>query len=134
MTSFHRNIKGFIVQGGDPDGTGKGGESIYGQYMDDEICTDLKHDRRGIVSFANRKRPNTVGSQFFITYSRQAHLNGTNTIIGRVIDGFDTLDKLEAEPVDEKFKPIHNIKIESATIHANPIADEEMCMKKCPCS
>src|SRR5690348_6659987 len=82
-TLFHRNIKGFIIQGGDPTGTGRGGNSIYGRYFEDEIIDTLKHDRRGIVSMAN-SGPNTNGSQFFFTYSKQASLDGQYTIFGKV--------------------------------------------------
>ncbi|CAG0895340.1 unnamed protein product [Cyprideis torosa] len=79
---FHRNIKGFMVQTGDPAGTGKGGNSIWGQKFVDEIRDDLKHDTRGVVSMANNG-PNTNGSQFFITYSAQPHLDLKYTVFGR---------------------------------------------------
>ena len=82
-TIFHRNIKGFIIQGGDPSGTGKEGESIYGKPFEDEIADALKHDRRGILSMAN-SGPNTNGSQFFITYNRMSKLNKQYTAFGRV--------------------------------------------------
>ncbi|KAF8820305.1 hypothetical protein IE077_000523, partial [Cardiosporidium cionae] len=84
------------------------------------------HDRRGIVSMANQGKVNTNGSQFFITYSRQPHLNGTFTVFGRLIDGLDTLEKMEKEPTGKKNRPLKDILIESVTIHANPIADEEL--------
>jgi len=124
-TKFHRNIKGFAIQGGDPTGTGKGGESIYGKYFEDEFVASLKHDRRGILSMANQGIPNSNGSQFFVTYSRQPHLNGTYSVFGRLIDGLDTLDKLEKEPVNPKNKPTRDIVLYEIVIHANPIADEE---------
>uniref|UniRef100_A0A0G4GNF9 Peptidyl-prolyl cis-trans isomerase n=1 Tax=Chromera velia CCMP2878 TaxID=1169474 RepID=A0A0G4GNF9_9ALVE len=124
-TSFHRNMKGFMIQGGDPTGTGKGGESIYGKYFPDEFNAALKHDRRGVLSMANQSKPDTNGSQFFFTYSRQPHLNGNYTVFGRLIDGLDTLDKLEKEPVSAKNRPTNPITIESVVIHANPIAEEE---------
>ncbi|CAK9085286.1 unnamed protein product [Durusdinium trenchii] len=123
-TNFHRNIKGFMIQGGDPTGTGKGGQSIYGGYFEDEFVSTLKHERRGCLSMVNTG-PNTNGSQFFITYSRQPHLNGVYTTFGRLIDGLDTLDKMEKEPINAKNRPMRPIKIESIIIHANPIADEE---------
>ncbi|SBS83501.1 peptidyl-prolyl cis-trans isomerase, putative [Plasmodium ovale] len=124
-TKFHRNIKGFAIQGGDPTSTGKGGESIYGKYFDDEFNSTLKHDRRGMVSMANRGKSNTNGSQFFITYSRQPHLNGIYPVFGKVIDGLDVLSILENEPVGEKNRPVKDIIIQSVTIHANPIAEDE---------
>eukprot|EP01068_Selenidium_serpulae_P005424 Selendium_serpulae@DN4019_c0_g1_i1.p1 len=124
-TTFHRNIKGFAIQGGDPTGTGKGGESIYGKHFEDEFEPTVKHDRRGVLSMANSGSPNTNGSQFFITYSRQPHLNGTYTVFGRLIDGLDTLDKMEKEPVNEKNRPLKPVEIVEVLIHANPIADEE---------
>lgn len=123
-TIFHRNIKGFIVQGGDPTGTGKGGQSIYGKNFQDEINENLKHDRRGIVSMAN-SGPNTNNSQFFITYAKHQHLNGKYTILGKVIDGFESLDVMEREPVDSNDKPLNEIKLYDVIIHANPIADKE---------
>ncbi|CEM02628.1 unnamed protein product [Vitrella brassicaformis CCMP3155] len=126
-TKFHRNIKGFMIQGGDPTGTGKGGASIYpNKYFEDEFVATLKHDRRGIVSMANLGRPSTNGSQFFITHSRQPHLNGVYSVFGRLIDGLDTLDKMEKEPTDpDTHRPQRPIVIEEMIIHANPIADEE---------
>lgn len=123
-TIFHRNIKGFIIQGGDPSGTGKGGESIYGPYFEDEFDSSLQHDSKGVVSMAN-SGPNTNASQFFITYSKQNHLNGIYTIFGKVIDGYSTLDKMEREPVGKNNRPIEEIKILSVTIHSNPIAERE---------
>lgn len=123
-TVFHRNIKKFMIQGGDPLGTGKGGESIYGRHFNDEIVDILKHSGRGILSMAN-KGPNTNGSQFFICYDKLPHLNNVNTVFAKVIHGFDTLDSMERTKVNEKDRPIIDIKIERVTIHANPIADLE---------
>ncbi len=123
-TIFHRNIKGFIVQGGDPTGTGKGGQSIYGKTYEDEIDPSLQHDMRGIVSMAN-SGPDTNASQFFITYSKQTHLNGFYTIFGKVIDGWETLDAMENEANGKNNRPINEIKINLITIHSNPIAERE---------
>lgn len=123
-TVFHRNCKGFMIQGGDPTGKGKGGSSIYGKYFADEIVDVLKHSARGVVSMANRG-PNTNGSQFFILYGKQSHLNNVNTVFGRVIHGMDTLDAMEKVPVGKKDRPVHKIEIKSVTIHANPIAAKE---------
>ncbi|RSH83582.1 Peptidyl-prolyl cis-trans isomerase cyp10 [Apiotrichum porosum] len=122
-TLFHRNIKGFMVQTGDPTGTGKGGQSIYGAPFPDEVRQTLKFNTRGIVAMANAG-PDTNKSQFFITYAKQTSLDGKYTIFGRVIDGSDTtLDFIERTPVNEKNRPTKEIRLESVTIHANPIAD-----------
>lgn len=122
---FHRNIKGFMVQAGDPTGSGKGGTSIWKKKFEDEFSDSLKHSMRGIVSMANNG-PDTNGSQFFITYDKQPHLDLKYTVFGRVIDGFDTLEALENTPVKENsHRPINDTKICSVTIHANPIAELE---------
>lgn len=121
---FHRNIKGFMVQTGDPTGTGKGGRSIYNTpngKFGDEIVDTLKHSKAGVVSMAN-SGPNTNGSQFFITYAKQPSLNGKYSVFGQVIDGLDVLDKIEKVPTDGRDRPLQEIKIDSVTIHANPMA------------
>jgi peptidyl-prolyl cis-trans isomerase-like 3 len=120
-TTFHRNIRSFIIQGGDPLGTGKGGDSIHGGKMADEFHADLKHDRRGVVSFAN-SGPNTIGSQFFITYSRQPTLDGVYSVIGSVIHGMEVLDAMESKPVAGKNRPVTDIVLNYCIIHANPFA------------
>nr|XP_035954436.1 peptidyl-prolyl cis-trans isomerase-like 3 isoform X3 [Halichoerus grypus] len=79
---FHRNIKGFMVQTGDPTGTGRGGNSIWGKKFEDEYSEYLKHNVRGVVSMANNG-PNTNGSQFFITYGKQPHLDMKYTVFGK---------------------------------------------------
>jgi len=122
-TIFHRNMKNFMIQGGDPTGTGKGGESIWGGTFDDEFSGELRHDRRGVVSMAN-KGANTNRAQFFITYSKQPHLNNKYTVIGRVIDGFEALDAMERVPVGKKDRPLSEIKINNVQIHANPLAED----------
>ncbi|KAM6178375.1 peptidyl-prolyl cis-trans isomerase-like 3 [Rhynchocyon petersi] len=119
---FHRNIKGFMVQTGDPTGTGRGGNSIWGRKFEDEYSEYLKHSVRGVVSMANNG-PNTNGSQFFITYGKQPHLDMKYTVFGKVIDGLETLDELEKLPVNEKtYRPLNDVHIKDITIHANPFA------------
>ncbi|XP_055378375.1 peptidyl-prolyl cis-trans isomerase-like 3 [Condylostylus longicornis] len=119
---FIRNIKGFIVQTGDPTNTGKGGESIWGGKFADELKESLKHNDRGIVSMAN-SGPDTNASQFFFTYAAQPNLDLKYTVFGKVIDGFEVLDDLEKLPVNPKtFRPLVDKKINSITIHANPLA------------
>ncbi|CAH0764947.1 unnamed protein product [Bemisia tabaci] len=120
--TFHRNIKGFIVQTGDPTNTGKGGTSIWSRKFEDEFKENLKHNERGVVSMANNG-PNTNGSQFFFTYAAQPYLDLKYTVFGRVIHGFDVLDDLEKVQVNPKsYKPLIDNKITGVTIHANPLA------------
>ncbi|KAG7018956.1 Peptidyl-prolyl cis-trans isomerase CYP18-1, partial [Cucurbita argyrosperma subsp. argyrosperma] len=120
-TIFHRNIKGFMIQGGDPTGTGKGGTSIWGKKFNDEIRESLKHNARGILSMAN-SGANTNGSQFFITYAKQPHLNGLYTVFGRVIHGFEVLDIMEKTQTGPGDRPLAEIRLNRVTIHANPLA------------
>jgi peptidyl-prolyl cis-trans isomerase-like 3 len=123
-TPFHRNVKGFVVQGGAPaGGKGKGGECVWGGLMPDQFCAELKHDIRGVVSMASSK-PDRVGSQFFVTYAPQPHLDGVQSVCGKVLFGWDTLDKMERAPVTgKKYRPETPIVVERVTIHANPFAD-----------
>lgn len=119
---FLRNIKGFIVQTGDPTSTGKGGTSIWDGKFEDEFKENLKHNARGLVSMANNG-PNTNGSQFFFTYAPQPHLDLKYTLFGKLIDGHDTLEQLEKLPVNPKnYRPLIDTHINRVTIHANPLA------------
>jgi len=121
-SKFHRNIKGFMLQGGDPSGTGKGGESIWGVPFKDEFHPDLKHSERGVMSMAN-KGLDSNGSQFFFLYGPQPHLNNKFSIFGRILDGWETLDAIEKVPVGGKnSRPLQDVVIENVTIHANPLA------------
>lgn len=91
-------------------------------FLTDEIKPALRHNSRGIVSMAN-KGPNTNGSQFFVCFAAAPHLDGKNTVFGRVIDGLYVLDKLEELEVDKKGRPTKDkAVIERVTIHANPLA------------
>ncbi|CAK7341895.1 unnamed protein product [Dovyalis caffra] len=107
---FHRIIKDFIVQGGDPTGTGRGGKSIYGDKFEDEINPELKHTGAGILSMANAG-PNTNGSQFFITLSPTPSLDGKHTIFGRVCRGMEIIKRLGSVQTDNNDRPIHDVKI-----------------------
>lgn len=123
---FHRSIPSFIIQTGDPQNNGKSlGTPIYGAPFEDEIRPSLRHNVRGIVSMANAGKPNTNGTQFFITFAKHSHLDGKNTVFGRVIDGAEeggTLERLESIKVDKKSRPLEKIRILNITIHANPMA------------
>ncbi|KAJ9138619.1 Peptidyl-prolyl cis-trans isomerase [Pleurostoma richardsiae] len=124
---FHRLIPGFMVQTGGPahptPENPKAGRSIWGAPFADEIRPALRHSGRGTVSMAN-KGPGTNGSQFFILFDKAPHLDGLNTVFGKVIgdEGLATLAKLEALEVDAKNRPREKAWIESVTIHANPLA------------
>lgn len=125
---FHRLIPSFMAQTGAPANPSppenpKGGRSIWGANFEDEIKPTLKHGQRGMVSMAN-KGPGTNGSQFFITFDRASHLDGLNTVFGKLIgdESFATLAKLEAREVDKKSRPKEGVRIERVTVHANPLA------------
>lgn len=119
--AFHRCVRGFMIQTGDPTGTGRGGASIYGAPFADEIVPHLRFDGRGVVAMANAGA-NTNESQFFFAFGKLPHLDGRVTIFGRVIDGHGTLDSLERLVVDERDRPVREVRIERVTIHANPMA------------
>lgn len=125
---FHRLIPTFMAQTGapavpSPPDNPKGGRSIWGGVFGDEIKPTLKHTQRGIVSMAN-KGPGTNGSQFFITFDKAAHLDGLNTVFGKVLgeESFETLGRLEKREVDKKSRPKEGVRIERVTVHANPLA------------
>ncbi|KAB2051917.1 hypothetical protein ES319_A12G085100v1 [Gossypium barbadense] len=128
--AFHRNIRNFMIQGGDPTGTGRGGESIWGKPFNDELNSKLLHSRRGVVSMAN-SGPHTNGSQFFILYKSANHLNFKHTVFGGVVGGLTTLSAMEKVPVDDNDKPLEEIKIISVTVFVNPYLEpdeeEEQC-------
>jgi peptidyl-prolyl cis-trans isomerase-like 1 len=114
---FHRVIKNFIIQTGDPTGTGKGGESIYGKTFEDEITQDLKHTGAGILSMANAG-PNTNSSQFFITLAPTPWLDNKHTIFGRVFSGLKIVQRLGSVKTDKNDKPIEEIKIISTKLES----------------
>lgn len=117
-TKFHRIIPNFIIQGGDPTGTGRGGQSIYGPTFEDEITRTLKHTGAGILCMANAG-PNTNGSQFFITLAPAQHLDGKHTIFGRVCSNLSVIQKLGRVPTDKYDRPTQNVLIKKANIVNN---------------
>ncbi|KAI5366259.1 Putative cyclophilin-type peptidyl-prolyl cis-trans isomerase domain-containing protein [Septoria linicola] len=112
---FHRIISGFMIQGGDPTGTGRGGSSIFGNKFEDEFVSSLKHESKGTLSMANAG-PNTNGSQFFITLGPTPHLNGKHTVFGKVVEGMDVVDKLGAVRTGAGDRPVSEVKIERCDV------------------
>ncbi len=115
---FHRVIQNFMIQGGDPTGTGAGGESIWNKPFEDEFAPNAVFDKAGILAMANRG-PNTNGSQFFITTVPTYWLNGRHTIFGYVKSGFDVVRKIENVDTNGKYegnKPLEDVTINTITI------------------
>jgi len=110
---FHRIIDGFMIQTGDPTGTGRGGP---GYTFEDEFHPELRHDGAGVLSMANHG-PDTNGSQFFITLDAQPHLDDKHAVFGSVTDGMDVVEAIGNAPADGNNKPTSEIRLESVTIH-----------------
>jgi len=114
-TQFHRVIKDFMIQGGDPTGTGRGGESIWDRPFEDEVSPELKFDKPGLLAMANAG-PDTNGSQFFITTVATSWLNMKHTIFGEVISGYDVVEKIENSDTGPADKPVTKQKIIKAYV------------------
>merc|ERR1719188_130224 len=123
-TIFHRLIQNFVMQGGDPTGTGKGGESGFegGMPFKDEFDSRLTHQGPGIVSMANSGK-NTNRSQFFVSLKSCAHLDLQHSVFGRVVGGLQLLDVLNDWETDERDKPIKEIKLLRTEVFKNPFRD-----------
>ncbi|SPO01074.1 related to peptidylprolyl isomerase (cyclophilin)-like [Cephalotrichum gorgonifer] len=120
--TFHRNIPGFMIQGGDPTGTGRGGESVWGKNFDDELEGPNTHSARGTLSMANKGK-NTNSSQFFLTYAPTPHLDRKHTVFGRVVGGLDVLGKMEDVPTDGSNRPLNKIVIRSVVVYLDPFEE-----------
>jgi peptidylprolyl isomerase len=112
---FHRIIKDFMLQGGDPTGTGTGGESLWGGKFEDECDPKVTFDRPGLLAMANAG-PGTNGSQFFITTVATPWLHMNHTIFGEVVTGMDVVKRIEAVDTDPRDKPKQAVRIESASV------------------
>lgn len=114
---FHRVISGFMIQGGDPQGTGMGGPgySIKGEFAMNGVRNDLKHTR-GVLSMARSMMPNSAGSQFFIMHANALHLDGQYAAFGKVVEGLDVVDKIASVRTGWQDKPVEEQKIQSMTV------------------
>ena len=114
---FHRVISGFMIQGGDPQGTGMGGPgySIKGEFAMNGVRNDLKHTR-GVLSMARSMMPNSAGSQFFIMHANAPHLDGQYAAFGKIVEGLDVVDKIASVRTGWQDKPVEEQKIQSMTV------------------
>ena len=114
---FHRVIRGFMIQGGDPEGTGCGGPgySIKGEFSQNGVENNLKHTE-GVLSMARSMAPNSAGSQFFIMHKTSPHLDGSYAAFGKVIEGMDVVDKIAETATDYMDRPLEDQRIKSVTV------------------
>ena len=114
---FHRVIKGFMIQGGDPEGTGMGGPgySIRGEFAQNDYPNDLKHTA-GVLSMARSMHPNSAGSQFFIMHKNAPHLDGSYAAFGKVTEGMENVNKIAETATDYEDRPLEEQKIRSVTV------------------
>lgn len=110
---FHRIIDGFMIQGGDPTGTGMGGP---GYTIEDEFTPELTHESEGILSMANTGRPHTGGSQFFITLEATPWLDGHHTVFGKVVKGIEVVREIGHVKTGPQDRPVHDVVINKITI------------------
>ena len=109
---FHRVIKGFMIQGGDPTGTGMGGakEKIKGEFLANGVANDIKHVR-GVISMARSKHPDSASSQFFIMHEDSPHLDGQYAAFGKVIEGMEAVDEIAQSETDDGDRPLRDIRM-----------------------
>ncbi len=108
--TFHRVIPGFVIQGGDPEGTGMGGsgKTIKGEFLSNGVANDLKHEK-GVLSMARSKMPDSASSQFFICVEAAPHLDGSYAAFGKVIEGIEVVDEIAGAATDINDKPINDV-------------------------
>lgn len=123
---FHRVIKNFMIQGGDPEGTGMGGPgyAIKGEFNLNGFENNLKHER-GVLSMARSFMPDSAGSQFFIMHKDSPHLDGQYAGFGKVIEGIEVVDKIAEAKTNRQDRPKKDIKIEKATVETYGIDYDE---------
>ncbi|MDE6890471.1 MAG: peptidylprolyl isomerase [Lachnospiraceae bacterium] len=114
---FHRVIRGFMIQGGDPEGTGMGGPgySIKGEFSSNGVKNDLKHTE-GVLSMARSMMPDSAGSQFFIMHKTSPHLDGQYAAFGKVVEGLDVVNKIAETDTDYNDRPLEEQKLKSVTV------------------
>ena len=114
---FHRVIKNFMIQGGDPEGTGMGGPgyAIKGEFNQNGFKNDLKHER-GVLSMARSFMPDSAGSQFFIMHKDSPHLDGQYAGFGKVIEGMNVVDKIAETKTDRQDRPKEDVRIKKASV------------------
>ena len=114
---FHRVINGFMIQGGDPEGTGMGGPgySIKGEFAQNGVKNDLKHTE-GVLSMARSMMPNSAGSQFFIMHKAAPHLDGAYAVFGKVTEGMENVNKIAETRTDYSDRPLEDQRIKTMTV------------------
>ena len=114
---FHRVIRGFMIQGGDPEGTGCGGPgySIQGEFSQNGFKNDLKHTE-GVLSMARSMMPDSAGSQFFIMHKNSPHLDGSYAAFGKIIEGMDVVNKIAETATDYNDRPLEDQRMKTVTV------------------
>ena len=125
-TIFHRVIPGFMIQGGDPMGTGIGGPgyTIRGEFSSNGFNNPLRHTR-GVISMARAAHPNSAGSQFFIMHADAPHLDGQYAAFGHVTEGMDVVDRIASVATDMRDKPLDDMRIAHITVDAEDVGEPE---------
>ena len=124
---FHRVIPKFMIQGGDPEGTGMGGPGYYikGEFSSNGFSNDLKHDR-GVISMARSQRRDSAGSQFFIMVEKSPHLDGQYASFGKVVEGMEEVDRIVAVKRDHSDRPNEEQKMKTVTVDTFGVDYEEV--------